>query len=194
MNKILSSHPDLIKKFGYLILGSAVLIIFLIDYFLILRPQYKALSSLGAKASGFAKDIKETRMNLEHIDSLRAEIVTSKEKLGAAEKSILPTADTTVITQHLLELAERYEIQINQMIPAKESEATVIKSAEGECLGLPISIEGEGGYHNIGLFFDHIENDETFMRIQSFQITSNARTIKKHLLTMVIMVFVLKKD
>jgi len=194
MNKILASHPDLIKKFGYLILGLAVAIIFFIDYFLVLRPQLRAFSSLGAKASGFTKDIKETRLNLNRIDSLKAEILTSQEKLGKAERSILPTADTAVITQHLLQLAEQYEVQVNQMTPAKESEAIVLKSDQGEYLGLPIVIDAEGGYHNIGLFFDHIENDETFMSIQSFQIAHNPRTIKKHLLTMTVMVFVLKKD
>jgi len=194
MNKILNSHPDLIKKFGYLILGLVVFIIFLIDYFLLLRPQVKALSSLGTKISGFSKDIKETRLNIGKIDSLKAEAVLLKEKLGKAEKGILPTNDVAAISDHFSKIAAQCGVQINQITPLQESEAAAFKPDRGDYVGFPVSVEAEGGYHNIGVFFQKIENNEILMNIQNFQISQNVRSLKKHLLKMVVMVFILKKD
>ena len=194
MNKISFSPIEITKKLGYVLLAVIILFIFFVDYFLFMRPQFKAISSLGAKASAVTKDIKETHLNSKKIDLLKAEAARLQEKLGKVEKSILPVADMTIIADRIFQLAAQYDVQINQVAPAKESQAKKPNSDKGEYLGLPVLVEGTGGYHNIGLFFNSLESAETFMNIQSFQISQSPRSTKKHLLTMVINVFVLKKD
>jgi Tfp pilus assembly protein PilO len=192
MNKIVLSQLEITKKLGYALLILSVFFIFFIDYFFVIRFQVKTVSSLGQKTSLFSKDIKETHANFAKMGSLNAEAAMLQEKLGKAEKSILPTADMNTIADYILELAAKYEVQVNQVSPLGESEAKAFMNPQGEYLGLPISVEAEGGYHNIGLFFSNIENGETCMNIQSFQISQNQKSAKRHLLKMIITVFVLK--
>jgi Tfp pilus assembly protein PilO len=193
MNKIVLARFEITKKLGYVALALAVALLFFVDYFFIIRFQAKAVTSLGRKVSGLAKDIKETQSHFKNMDQLKAETAMLQEKLGKIEKSILPTADMTMIADYLHELAAKHSIQISQISPVGESEAKAFKNDHGEYLGLPISLEAEGGYHNIGSLFSSIENGEICMNIQSFQIAQNPRNTKKHVLKMLVIVFILKK-
>lgn len=194
MNKIAFPSTEVTKKISYGLLALAIIFISFLDYLIVMRLQLKTISSLGQKASGFGKDIKETHSNIGKMDQLKAEVVRLEEKIGKNEKSILPTPDMVMIADYVSSLAAQYDIAISQVVPVKELETKGSKSDQGQYAGVPISIQAEGGYHNIGLFFSSLEHGEKLMNIESFEISRNPRTTKKHLLTMVVMVFVLKKD
>ena len=191
MNKITLPSFDITKKLGQLVLILAIVLVFLVDYFFVIRFQVRAVSSLGRKVSTFTKDIKETHANFKRMDLLKNEAVMLQEKLGKIEKGILPTADMTVIVDHLLGLADRHQVRVTRISPVEKTEAKAFKNNQGEYLGLPIAVEAEGTYHDIGLFFNNIEGGEVCMSIQDFQISRNPQSTKKHLLKMVVTVFIL---
>jgi len=193
MNKFSLPNFDIQKNIGYIAIGFAMVLILLVDFTLIMRPQLGVLASAGRKASELSADIKKTRYNVKNISSLEAEAKQLQGKLNGVIEKLGEHREAIMVAEHISKLAEKYNVQVNQAMPLKEQDVDLSDSDKGEFLAVPILVNAEGGYHNFGLFFNALETDQVFLDIQSFEITGNPQSSKKHFLTMTIMSFVPKK-
>ena len=193
MNKFSLPNFDIKKNLGYIAIGIAMALILLVDFSLIMRLQLQALSSAGKKASEFSKDIKKTRYNVKNMSSLEAEAKQLQGKLSGVIQNLGEYQDAVMVVERITKLAEKNNIKVSQAMPLKEQAVELLDSDKGEFLAVPILVNGEGGYHNLGLFFNALETDQAFLDIQSFDITGNLQSSKKHILTMTVMSFVPKK-
>lgn len=190
MNKFSIPNFDIKKNIGYFAIALAMAVIFFIDLGLIMRPQLKTLSSVGRKAGELSAAIKKTRYNIKNILALEAEALHLQEKFANVATDLMSHQETVMVIECVSKLAAKYDVLINQISPLKEQDIELSGKNKGEFWAVPILINAEGGYHNIGLFFNAMESDKAFLDIQSFEIKENPRSPKKHLLTMTVMSFI----
>lgn len=193
MDKQLLPKFEVTKQLSYILLGLAIVVIILIDFFLVMRPQVRTLASLGKKISESAQGVKETRDNMQRLPALRDEVLRLKEKLGKVEHSILPREEAIMAVDKISRLAVQSGVKINQIASLNDAEAKVLSNDQGEYFALPVTFSAEGGYHDVGAFFSKIETDETFMSIESFEIAKGAGTSKKSSVLATVHVFIVKK-
>ncbi len=193
MNKFSLQIPDVTEKTKYYFLAGIVLLVILFDYVFIMRMQINALASLRPKVSELSKDFNDTQYNLERISLYQSEVAKLRGKLKETETSILTREEIPMALEKISRLAGNFDIQIDQIMPLKESQELVLDSSEGKFFALPIFIKALGSYHDIGHFFNKIETNEIFMNIQDFSITQNSNFAKKQFFTIAITVFVVEK-
>ncbi len=193
MDKQLLPKVEMTKQLSYVLIGFMIIFIVIADFFLIMKPQLRALASLRKKIVETSQGVKETKDNLQRLPALREEIVKLKEKLGSVENSILPREEAIMMVDKISRLAAKSSVRINQIAPLSNAETKVLSNEQGEYFSLPIALSAEGGYHEIGTFFYNLENDETFMSIDNFEIMKDAGSAKKNIVTVTVNVFIVKK-
>lgn len=193
MDKQLLPKIEMTRQLSYVLLGFAIIFIVIVDFFLIMRPQLQALASARKKIVETSQGVRETKDNLQRLPVLREEIVSLKDKLSRIENSILPKEEAIMMIDKISKLAAKSSIRINQIAPLNNAETRVLSNEHGEYFSLPIALSAEGGYHEIGTFFCKLENDETFMNIDNFEIMKDAGSAKKNIVTATVNVFIVKK-
>ncbi len=181
-NKNLSFMPRMNKKASYSILAVAVAMMVLADYFLIMRLQLKALKTLGSQAVMLKKNIKETENNIQRFSVFENEVDQLKENFEKAKKRAIFPEQVPVVLENISRMAREESVQIDQLMPVKESQAQILKTEETVYFVLPVLIRGQGGYHAVGRFFNGMERETIFMDIKDFEIIQNPMNPRMHTL------------
>jgi len=189
-NKILAYLPPLTQKTSYYVLGGAVVFILLFDYLFFMSFQIKALGSLNPKIATLGKDLKDTKYHLERISLYESEATRLREKFSKVKTSILTREEVPMILENISRIASSLGVQIDQIMPLKESEEKMLETDGGFYFAVPILVKAEGSYHNIGRLFNKVEEDQIFMNIQDFDIVKNNAYPNKQMLKFVVIIFV----
>jgi Tfp pilus assembly protein PilO len=192
-NKNLSFMPNINKKVSYGILVVAVLMIVLVDYFLIMRLQLKALKTLASQSVALRKNIKETENNIERFSVFENEVDQLKENFEKAKKRAILPEQVPFVLENISRMAREQSVQIDQLMPVKESQSQILKTDEMVYFVLPVLIRGQGGYHAIGHFFNGMERESIFMDIKDFEIIQNPMNPRMHTLRAMVNVVIKEK-
>lgn len=192
-HKSLLSIPKINKKMSYVILGVAVFMIVLIDFALIMRIQVKALTALSAQSVTLRKNIKETENNIQRFTVFEIEVDQLKENFEKAKKSAIFPEQVPFVLENISRIAREQSVQIDQLMPVKESQAQLLKTDEMVYFSLPVMIRGQGGYHAVGRFFNGIEREAIFMDVKDFEIIQNPMNPRMHTLRAMITVTIKEK-
>ncbi|MDP8265477.1 MAG: type 4a pilus biogenesis protein PilO [Candidatus Aceula meridiana] len=189
-NKILAYLPPLTQKTSYYVLGGAVAFALLFDYLFVMSFQIRALRSLNPKIATLGKDLKDIKYHFERVSIYEAEAARLRERFSKVKTSILTREEIPMILENISRIASGLGVQIDQIMPLKESEEQMLESDEAIYFAVPIFIKAEGGYHAFGKFFNRIEEDQTFMNIQDFDIVKSSTHPRKQMSKFVIIIFV----
>ena len=194
INKIPFEIPEMTRKMKYYFLAGFVFFIFLFDYIFIMGFQINALKSLSPKNLELSENLKETKYNLENMPHYQKEVSRLREKLLRVETSILSREEIPMLLEKISRLAISSDVQIDQIMPLKDSQELVLENDGGKYFALPIYVRGQGSYHAIGKLFNRIETDKIFMSIEDFDISQNSSHPRKHIVKSAITIFVMEKN
>ena len=176
-----------LKKFVednlYLVLGIFLLIVFLLDYFLIMKRQMDALNTLNPKLTVLRQDIAETKNNIQKSGAYQAQIARLKEQL---QKTGYKIPSKEEVLDGISRIARQNKIKIDQMIPGKGMQEVLQKDVEEQYYAFPISVEAQGGYHDIGRFIDQLEKDNVYKIISALTIESSPKDPEHHTVRLMI--------
>lgn len=192
-DKIFSQLSRITEKHSNYAMGGVLLVIFLVDYFLVMQPQLRTLMKLTPKISMLTKDIAQAKMDFTHIDKYKKDILQLKEKLEMKGHQILSKDEIPLILDNVSRIAHDAKIQINQLMPLSESQKLVQKIDDAKYYSLPILMMGQGGYHDIGRFFNRMESDKIFMGIKDFDLNANDEYNRPHSFKLTVEVYVIDK-
>ncbi len=193
MNKIPFEIPEMTNKTKYYLFAGIIVIVFLLDYTLFMRFRIKALNSLAPEISKFSESLKNTKYNFEHQPAYQKEVSGLREKLSKVEKSILAREEIPMLLENISRLATSSNVQIDQIMPLKDSQSLVLENEDARFYALPIYVKGQGGYHSIGEFFNRIESNQVFMNIEDFDIFSSPQNPRKHIVKTAVTIFVMER-
>jgi type IV pilus assembly protein PilO len=177
INKIFSQIVSVVTRFSeknpYYALGAFLLVVFLLDYFLIMQFQLGALFQLNPKLTTVAEDMRSTRSDIAKIGEYRQQIVS----LGAMAKKVnskIHTRDEIpLVINNVTRLAKRNSIRIEQIMPDSSAPEPIVKDSEGQYYAVPLRIEARGTYHDFGRFINQLENEEVFLTIGNFRMDAS---------------------
>jgi len=190
---IFSKLTALDEKNRYYILAGILLFIFLLDYFLIMQPQLRTLMTLNPKITILAKDFKRVKGDMPRYNQYQEEVFKLREKKMVSGTKILLKEEVSMILENISRIANKVGVRINQIMPIKDSQQLVLANEDGRYYALSILVDARGGYHDIGRFFNQVENDPIFMSIIDFDITANTSDPAHHSTRVTIKSYVLGK-
>lgn len=177
--------------------------------------QFFLKSSL-AKLMELSSNINQQKVNLVKAEALVGRKSEMEKSLADLEsrmdkyKISLPVrSDIPTILQEISRIASESKIKILKMEPVKESkEATGMPvppmpsmpgmpQEQPPQIGgtvyteIPIKIEANGGYHDLGGFINNLENAKNFMKVSELDIDADSDNIYRHKIDMIIVAYVL---
>ncbi|MDP8264380.1 MAG: type 4a pilus biogenesis protein PilO [Candidatus Aceula lacicola] len=194
IDKIPFEIPEITGKMKYYFLAGFILFVLLFDYVFIMGFQINALKSLIPKSVELSKELKETKYNLKNMPHYQKEVSRLRGNLSKVEMSVLSREEIPMLLEKISRLAISSDVQIDQIMPLKDSQELVLENDGGKYFSLPIYVRGQGGYHAIGELFNRIETDEVFMSIEDFDITQNSGHPRRHIVKIAITIFVMEKN
>ncbi len=192
--KVLSILPKIDEKNRYFFLGGVLLVIFVVDYFLIMQPQLRTLMTLNPKVELLTRDSRQAISDIKKISDYQTQVATFKEKMKIVGSKILLKEEIPAILENISRLANDSRVRINQIMPLKESQEAVLSNDEGTYYSLPILVNARGGYHDLGRFFNQLEKSKIFMSILNFDIAANNESTVQHSAKITIKVFILDRS
>ena len=194
LDKILAKIPKINEKNRHYILGVGLLLIFLLYYFLLMKPQLDVLIRISPKIDIMAKDLKQARIDVSMVGEHKARTEELRKRMEATGDRILSKEEIPRILDSISRLAAESGVKINQIMPLSDSQEVVLPpSGEGKYFSLPILITARGGYHGIGRFLDKIETNQIFMSTVDFDIAATNDESMQHSEKITIKAFVIDR-
>jgi len=169
-----------IKK-EHLVLLSIILIIaiFFGAYRNVLKPLLGRIKKGSAQIEQKRKDFQRARVGPESLKTLEAEITEIKNQADYYQQRLERSIEVPQILKELNQIAERLRVKIISVNPLQQKE-TLLPGEEEILLEAPIRIKLQCGYHQLGIFINHIENSARFMKITALKINADRQSLWTH--------------
>jgi len=163
----------------YYIFGGILLLVFLLDYFVLMRPQLATLTKINPELKILSTDIEKAKVEITKLDQYKKEVVRMEDAIKKENEKVEPREEVPLILEHVSRLANTNGVKINQIMPNVIDSEIVLENNERVYYLLPIEIEAKAGYHNLGRFINTIEQGEIFLKVKKLTIAAVANT-KEH--------------
>lgn len=176
MNKYLSAMANMDEKKIYGIFAGILLLIFLADYFVIMRPQLNALSTINADMEVKQQAIDSTNQNIQKLAQYQKQVDELKVKLEKTNALVKPIDEISVILKQISILADEYGLKIDQLKPNSQEKEILLENNQYFYYSFPILVEAQAKYHDFGKFLNALENSPICLKIVSLSISSVDRS------------------
>lgn len=173
----MKNFQKFIEHNAYYVVGGILLVVFLLDYFFIMRRQMDALNTLSPKLALLKQDLAETKNNIQQSDVYKVQIARLKEQLQRSGYKI-PSKEE--VLDGISRIATQNKIKIDQMTTGKGTPEILHKDVEEQYYAFPLSIQAQGGYHDVGRFIDQLEKDNVYKSISALTIESRSKDPEHH--------------
>lgn len=191
------------KEQAFIVHSAGVVLILLVYSLFFLRPTFSSFHNLNAQISKLKSELQRAKADIANIENLRKQSNSMKEKMDYVRLKFPKEAEVPSLLETLSTIAKESQVKIVEIKPEKEttlkeatakSKSKLSPSAEG--LGkfyseIPILINANCGYHQLGTFINRLENAGRFMKITDIQIEGNASSPKSHDVKLLVSIFVL---
>lgn len=175
-DKISEKFEKMDDKTLYYIFGGVLLLVFLLDYFVLMRPQLATLTKINPELKILAGDIEKAKTEITKLDQYKKEVSRLEDAIKKENEKVEPREEVPLILEHISRLANTNGVKITQIMPNVIDSEIVLENNDRVYYSLPIDIEAKAGYHNFGRFIDTIEQGEIFLQVKKLTIASTANT------------------
>ena len=169
-------------------IGAAFLVVFLVYFNFILRPQVAQVFSLVAKMSKVRAELKSAEVTISEIPKFRKDIGLYEDKVTHYEKMLPAEREIPSFLENLSDMAKSSGVKIIGITP------TVTGGEEGMIYQeLPIIINAKSGFHELGRFLTSLEYSERFIKVADIDIKANSSNPKKHDVDLLLLTYILLK-
>jgi len=164
-----------LKEYGF-VAGTGLLVIVLY-FFLLLKPQWNSFKKHRAEVLKLKQDVVDAGRLINNIEDIKSERDELSEKNSRIEKKIPEEKEVTVQREYISSVAGESNVEIISLVkPVNASEPDVVPQANEKKQVNPFSealvlVRSKGSYHQLGMFVNRIENSE-IMRVKEFKIES----------------------
>ncbi len=181
------------EKNKNLIIVSALVVIFIFDVIILMKPQIAILSKLSSKSAALNRDLRDAKKAVASQKDTENKLALLKVKVKEWGSAVTPEEELPSVLEGISRIANQTSTKITQIKPIKEEKAPILKSASGTYYKIPILIEAQCGYHSLGKFLNELENGQVIMKIIALEIVANPADIMHHLVKLTVQTFVIGK-
>jgi len=160
------------EKQRYYVFAGALLLVFLLFYFVLMKPQLDSLSEISPKIKILEDDIVRTENNILRVPQFKEEVEKLKKDINLISYEIRSKEEVPLILENISKIANRNGVKIDQIMPITQDQEMLLEESDRRYFSLPILIEASAGYHDFGRFLNQIEAESNFLKVYSFAIAS----------------------
>ena len=159
------------KNIYYVFIGVLV-VIFLLDYFIIMGPQLSALSKVSEEVKTLSTEVTNTETAIQRLNVYRQQIKQLQKDIQEENTKVILKDDVPLTLAKISRVAIENHFQINQIMPDVVQQELLLEDKEKRYFRLPVVIEAQSTYHNFGRFLNKIENLDTILTIDTFSVVA----------------------
>jgi len=181
------------EKNPYYVIGGCLLVLFLIDFFLVMQFQFKTLGNLNEKITAQHTNISKTQQDIQRFAAYQNELKRLQTKYERIESQVRFKDQLPLILENISRIANENGLHTDQMMPNTALTEPLSKNNDGEYFTIPIQVEGTSEYHDFGRFLNQLENEEIFMRVPEFVIRAARDDQSRHEIELTLEAIVFEK-
>ena len=168
------------EKNPYYTLGLFLLIVFLLDYFLVMQFQLRTLYHLNPKVSMLSQELRTTQDTISKLQQYQVEVKKLSQKVRLLNSQIRTREQLPLVIDSIMRLAKKTGVRVEQIMPNSTAPESILKNNEGQYFSIPLVVEARAGYHNFGKFLNLLEREEAFLNIGDFTISASSTEAAQH--------------
>ena len=139
-----------------------------------------------------SQDLKKTQEDIQNLHVYQGQVNNLKDKVSVLGDKIRSKEEVPIILERISELANKYHIRVDQIMPMFDDQELIMKGKEGKYFSLPIMIDARSNYHDFGRFLTDVENSDISLTVEKFSILANAQDTLKHTVKLTLQAVVLE--
>lgn len=167
-----SKFQGMDDKTLYYVFGVVLLTVFLLDYFLLMRPQLNTLAKINPEIKILREDIGKARNDIARIGQYQSQVKKFQADINQENKKVELRDEVPLILEHISRIADQNKVTINQIMPNVIDSEIVLENDERIYYDLPIDIEARASYHDLGRFVNAIEQGPIFLKVGEMTMAS----------------------
>jgi len=168
------------EKNPYFVIGGFLLILFLLDFFLVMQFQFKTLANLNQKIRALHENVTKSELDIQRFAAYQNELKRLQTQYTQIESQVRTKDQLPLILENISRIANHNGLRTDQMMPNTALTEPLSKNNDGQYFAIPIRIEGRSEYHDFGRFLNQLENEEIFMRVPEFVIRASRDDQSRH--------------
>lgn len=186
IDPVIDRLKKLDPKYHYYILGGALLFVFLLNYFLLLRPLLGSLNKVNTQISELKHNLTDVKTDIARVDQNREQLEKIRNEVNEVKVKIRSAQEVPVILEDISRIATAQGIKIEQLMPLKDQKVLLAKQKDVEYYALPILIQARSAYHDLGRWLEQLEQEKIFYGLGNLSIVSNPKDTMRHQIQMTI--------
>jgi type IV pilus assembly protein PilO len=173
-------------KYRYVIFGVILLMVFLLNYLILLRPLIGSLNKMSVKTTELRQNLENVKNDIARIDLNRAQLEKIRSQINEVKIKIRTKQEVPLILEDISRAASQDGVKIDQLMPLKDQQEVLAKSENVKYYSLPVMIQVRSTYHDLGHFLERLEIDKTFYSVANLSITANPKDTTHHIVQLTI--------
>src|SRR6516164_5240244 len=161
INRILKAPP--LQRWGGL--AGLVILITLLTFFLLVRPEYATLEAQAAQQRSHDTQLQEKSEIAQNLNERRREMDVLQQRLDEALSELPESADLDELLAQLNEIGRKSGLEISAVEPTPEEAAQIY-------VKIPIKMALTGNYHEIAMFLQSLANLRRIVNFNNHQLGS----------------------
>ena len=157
------------KNRHYFLIG-ALLFVFFLDYFILMRPQLVTLTKINPEIKMLSQDIEKTREDIQKLSFYQSEVKRLESLLAETSQKVKSKEEVSIILEQISRMANQNNVKIDQLMPFIEDQKVLLDDNKRSYYALPILVQARSGYHDLGRFLNQLEKSNLFLYVTSFSI------------------------
>jgi len=171
-NKYMSAFVNMDEKARYGIFAAILLLIFLADYFIIMRTQLNGLAKINADIEVKIKDIAQAKENIAKTSKYEENVEELKSKLSEINSRVKSSDELSFILESISNMADKNKVKLDQLMPNPQSKKMLLENQKRKYYAYPVLLEGRSTYHDFGRFLHLLEISDICIKVGNFSILS----------------------
>lgn len=167
-------------KYHYYLLGGVLLLVFLADYFLLLRPLLGSVNKLSSQTSELKHNLEDAKTDIARIGQNRDQLEKIRNQVNEVKVKIRSAQEVPLILEDISRIASENGVKIDQLMPLKDQKVLLAKQKDVEYYALPIMVQARSPYHELGRWLAQLENEKVFYGIGNLSIMTNQKDTMRH--------------
>ena len=138
-------------------------------WFLLLAPVQAEITTLDGKRQQLATELVQVRSQVAELQRFRREVAELQAKLDVLKAKLPTEKETPALYRSLSEAAQGAGLGVSLFQPREPRPKDYVSE-------IPITITAEGGYHQIGEFFEKVARLERVVKVGDLKLTGLTRS------------------
>lgn len=187
---ILEKIQNLEIKYRYCIFVGGLLFVALLNYFLIMSPVLQSSAKLGEDNKTLADNLTRARENIKKLDEYKTELTRIQADMKSDNLTVRSKDEISLIIEDIYRIAGKHQVTLNQVLPRTDSAEKLMKNEGGDYLALPVFIQANAGFHNLGKFLNDLEHERIYRKLKDFTLASDTKNPMVHGVDMTLKAFI----